>query len=437
MKNITTIKKTALASKLAFASKIAFASKTAMKKITAKITTTALLFFLALFTLTTNLKAQAVQDNSKSGFFAGFVYLQGFQVDTTKNISESTVTTSYEVTGISDTTRIEVSEFNPDLNLDATEETGIKTLLSANCERDATSIDNIDGQYSFGESYFISFDPGEKPILADVTTTGDGIGTVNGNFPTGTETGETPYCHTYFYGDLSAERTLFTDYKVTADSPPVEPQVSAESDKLSGIGLQFGYRWEKWRASFTHYTGQGGDNELTNSLAIADYFFQEKFFVGAGLASIKLTNSSAEGDSISASATSPVLQVGYTENLTSNLKLSIGVLQYSSGLSLSSTTLTPTTPTITYLTEKQTATNVGDSATIGSIVTQPGGGYRNLQVYRDPNTPENSFDYRLEVTQVGTRTVNIEEIVTPAGGGTIEAELKAPTVISISFHLSF
>ena len=59
---------------------------------------------------------------------------------------------------------------------------------------------------------------------------------------------------------------------------------------------------------------------------------------------------------------------------------------------------------------------MGDSATIGSIVTQPGGGYRNLQVYRDPNTPENSFDYRLEVTQVGTRTVNIEEIVTPAGG---------------------
>ena len=31
--------------------------KTAIQKITAKITTTALLFFLALFTLTTNLKA--------------------------------------------------------------------------------------------------------------------------------------------------------------------------------------------------------------------------------------------------------------------------------------------------------------------------------------------------------------------------------------------
>ena len=83
--------------------------------------------------------------------------------------------------------------------------------------------------------------------------------------------------------------------------------------------------------------GTGGDHELTNSLVIADYFFQEKFFVGAGLASMQLTNSSS-GSSISASATSPVLQVGYTENLTKNLQLSIGVLQYSSGLSLSSTT---------------------------------------------------------------------------------------------------
>ena len=46
-------------------------------------------------------------------------------------------------------------------------------------------------------------------------------------------------------------------------------------------------------------------------------------------------------------------------------------------------------------------------------------------------------DTRLEVTQVGERTVNIEEIITPAGGGTVEAELKAPTVISISLQLSF
>ena len=85
--------------------------------------------------------------------------------------------------------------------------------------------------------------------------------------------------------------------------------------------------------------------------------------MGAGLASIKLTNSSP-GSSTSASATSPVLQVGYAEKLTSNLQLSIGVLQYSSGLSLSSTTSTTTTPDITYLEDTQTAT--GDSAVLGS-----------------------------------------------------------------------
>ena len=85
MKNITTIERIAM-------------QKTAnIAKITAKITTTALLFFLALFTLTTNLKAQAVQDNSKSGFFAGFVVLDGFQVDSTKSITTSE-TTSYRVT---------------------------------------------------------------------------------------------------------------------------------------------------------------------------------------------------------------------------------------------------------------------------------------------------------------------------------------------------
>ena len=192
---------------------------------------------------------------------------------------------------------------------------------------------------------FFSFDPGPKPTLEQLNN-GDATVTLQdsgGNeFHTGIRNDETSYCYRYFYGDLSAERSpLFSaEYEVTADSG-TPPQVSAESDKLSGIGLQFGYRGEKWRASFTHYTGQGGDHEFTNSLVMADYFFSGEFFVGAGIASMQLTNSSA-GSSTSASATSPVLQVGYTENLTSNLQLSIGVLQYSSGLSLSHST-TPAT----------------------------------------------------------------------------------------------
>ena len=415
MKNITAIERIAM-------------QKTAIQKITAKITTTALLFFLALFTLTTNLKAQAVQDNSKSGFFAGFVVLDGFQVDSNKSITTSE-TTSYRVTGYEDdeTTRIEVtlSENITDTALRA----GLTALFSANCETGATSI-NSNGEYSFALDYFRSFDPGRKPTEEQLTnedatvTLFDPAGL---SFRTGLADGETSYCYRYFYGDLSSDRTafVFDDYSVSGDS---QEQVAAassstESDKLSGIGLQFGYRWEKWRASFTHYTGQGGDNELTNSLVIADYFFQEKFFVGAGLASMQLANSSA-GSSTSASATSPVLQVGYTENLTSNLQLSIGLLQYSSGLSLSHSSTT-----VNSLQETQTA--IGDSATIGAAYTPPEG--EGNAVFLNAG-----LDLRVEVTQVGERTVNIQKTVTPVGGAeTIEAEIKAPTVISISFHLSF
>ena len=422
IKNITTVEKTNI-------------EKTTTAKITAKITATALLFFLLLFTLTTNLKAQAVQEDSKSGFFAGFVYLQGFQVDSSKSISESTVTTSYEVTGYSDaTTRIEVTYLNEHLINTAVRE-GISALFKANCETGATSADS-NGQYSFLAESFDSFSPGRKPTSADIAN-GDATVTYHSTanpFPSGVVNTETSHCYTYF---SSSDRTsfVFDEYSVSMDTPQITPASSTtESDKLSGIGLQFGYRWEKWRASFTHYTGQGGDNELTNSLVIADYFFQEKFFVGAGLASIKLTNSSS-GNSLSASATSPVLQVGYAEKLTSNLQLSIGVLQYSSGLSLSSTTPTTTTPIRTDSSDTQTATNVGDSAVMGNrsgqFITTPAGA---VGLGYDPM----GLDNRTEVTQVGERTVNIRKTVTPAGGAeTIEAELKAPTVIGITLHYSF
>ena len=408
MKNITTIERIAMQKT---AIKKTAMEKTAIAKITAKITTTALLFFLALFTLTTNLKAQAVQDNSKSGFFAGFVVLDGFQVDSTKSVTTSE-TTSYRITGYSNTTTSIVAS-----NDSFTDEVknGIETFWKANCETGAASVDIPgDTEYYFNIENVTAgqFDEGKKPLKASVDSKEIPVTIID------------PFvvnmCYNYF-----ASRTPFTDYSVTADSG-TPPQVSAESDKLSGVGLQFGYRGEKWRASFTHYTGQGGDNEFTNSLVMADYFFSGEFFVGAGIASMQLTNSSA-GSSTSASATSPVLQVGYTENLTKNLQLSIGVLQYSSGLSLSHSSTT-----VNSLQETQTA--LGDSAIMGTLIYIGSVGTRSA-IYDDGFSP--SVDARTEVTQVGERTVNIEEIVTPAGGGTIEAEIKAPTVISISLQLSF
>ena len=186
--------------------------KTTIQNITAKITTTALLFFLALFTLTTNLKAQAVQ-NSKSGFFAGFVYLQGFQVDSSKSISGSTVTTSYEVASTSDTTYITADAASVydtmSISRPIVLSPGIEALLKANCETEATTVTVGGIDYELATTIFSSFDEGiETGEFSPVTTTGDGTGTVNERFPTGTEAGETPYCYTYFYGDLSSNRNL-------------------------------------------------------------------------------------------------------------------------------------------------------------------------------------------------------------------------------------
>ena len=100
------------------------------------------------------------------------------------------------------------------------------------------------------------------------------------------------------------------------------------------------------------------------------------------------------------------------------------------------TTSTTTTPDITYLEDTQTAT--GDSAVLGSEMLYNMRGISAIYTRGSGGTGDFQEDLRTIVTQVGTRTVNIQKTVTPAGGAeTIEAELKAPTVISISFHLSF
>ena len=110
---------------------------------------------------------------------------------------------------------------------------GIEALLKANCETGALTVTVGGIAYNTGGNFFFSFDAGTATgEFSPYTTTGDGIGTSNNNFPTGTEAGQTSYCYTYFYGDLSAERSpLFsTEYEVTPDSGT--PQLSTESDKL-------------------------------------------------------------------------------------------------------------------------------------------------------------------------------------------------------------
>ena len=175
IENITTIERIAM-QKTAM-QKTAM-EKTSIEKITAKITTTALLFFLALFTLTTNLKAQAVQENSKSGFFAGFVVLDGFQVDSTKSITTSE-TTSYRVTGYAN----EINGIRADAAavFDATAagrpivlSPGIEALFKESCQTNANvvSVGGID--YTFVVSFLNSFDAGTATgESSPVTTTAD------------------------------------------------------------------------------------------------------------------------------------------------------------------------------------------------------------------------------------------------------------------------
>ncbi len=398
-----------------------------------------------------NLQAQAVQNNTKSGFFAGFVYLSGFKVDTTKLVTTNSttitdsITTGYRITGYGDATSSIVATSGRS-DWDAATATGARTLVSANCkDGKTTTVNLVNVSYSFEARIFDSFDSGAKPSTIDSVTTRDPS---NDRFLSGLSEGETSHCYSYFFGDLSSDRSSIPNYQIaTPDSAPTPTSVhadprtttSSKSDKLSGIGLQFGFRWEKWRASLTHYTGKGGANELANTLVMADYFVNKGLFVGGGLASMTLQNSLTSG-----SATSPVLRVGYKQNLTSNLSLNFGLKKYISGVSLKSSVTTTTTPTTTNTTPivlrsfEKTQTARGDSATIG---------IRNVSI--DSDTIDlrflNNVDNRIEVTQFHSRTVNIDEIQIPAGATETQtetttetdAELKAPLVISISFHLTF
>ena len=153
---------------------------------------------------------------------------------------------------------------------------GIEALLKANCKTGAVAA--TDGvNYMIKIHLFPSFDEGtEIGEFSSVTTTADNPYTISSTniyhqrFPSGLDsavnsvTGYASYCYQYFYGDLSAERNLFTEYEVTDDAVVGEaaPQVSTESDKLSGIGLQFGYRGEKME-SFLYPLYRAGGRQRT------------------------------------------------------------------------------------------------------------------------------------------------------------------------------
>ncbi len=374
-----------------------------------------------------NLKAQTQNGSNgstKQGFFAGIVYLQGFGVDTTKSSTNSA--TGYRIKYSNDITGIDATGGNhtlsPLLLL-----TSIRALFKENCEEGTTNFTqtggqaNSNGNYYFTRDYFVSFNEIKDATVIEFV---DPIARTR--FNNGKVVTHDSYCRRYFYGDLSSTRTPINlpDPDVTADSLSKPPVTSTESDALNGIGLQVGWRGEKWRASLTHFTGKGGANELANTVVMADYFFHEKFFAGGGLASMKLTNGST-----SASATSPVVQVGYKENLTPNLFFNISLTKYISGISLSRSTNPAPIPTGAPLIRK-TQTKDGDTVFIGGTVTRIDRSNQYNSLF------SSVLDSRIEVTQVRSRDVEIQQVTTPAAQK-IEAEIKAPVVVSISLLWRF
>ena len=131
--------------------------KTAIEKITAKITTTALLFFLALFTLTTCLKAQESGQTRKQGWFVGVSpYFLGAKIKTTTE--NTTLTERYtEGTRTLDTTSELFSgeiakasvEFRSSEDGDITSDATIDTF-AINAVLDVCA----DGTYTGAGSYF-------------------------------------------------------------------------------------------------------------------------------------------------------------------------------------------------------------------------------------------------------------------------------------------
>ena len=128
--------------------------KTAIAKITAKITTTALLLFLALFTLTTCLKAQESGQTRKQGWFVGVSpYFLGAKIKTT---TENTTLTERYTEG----TR----------TLDTTSELFSGELAVASAE----FVDSVDGAISTSDAINTFVINAVLEVCEDATYTGAG-----------------------------------------------------------------------------------------------------------------------------------------------------------------------------------------------------------------------------------------------------------------------
>ena len=306
LKNITTIEN------------ITIIGKTAIQKITAKITTTALLFFLALFTLTTCLTAQESGQARKQGWFVGvspFSFV-GTEIKTSRTTTTevdvavgSAASFEYEATidSLQNNTR-----GNPNgVITDAEAEQSLIRGAIALCRRGAATTDRIVDTVSLASN------------LLNTNSTADYYIGYYGGYRTDNEI-TTKICD---LPDTAAPPTVSDG---TPDSLSSESAISLQG----ALAIQFGYNLEKYRVSLTSFSSKAGANRLTNNLLLADWFLTPGFYAGLGITSAKL-----ETEIGSASQTAPAFNLGYARKI-GNLQLEAGYLLLNSSFSIQKQTPT-------------------------------------------------------------------------------------------------
>ena len=398
--------------------------KTTIQKVTAKITTTALLFFLALFTLTTCLTAQESGQARKQGWFVGVSpYFLGAEIKTTTE--NTTLTEIY------------------------TE--GTRTLEATNVTLAASTTDRAEGADDGGVPFYSS-DYGNRAISAveDICKDGNYDGTtgdyysrtfdvISNTMPT-TTTGATDACFNHFQGLAASFSQLLTG--VIVDSTSLSFSTTSENTPLTGNGLQLGYNFKKFRVSLNSHLWSAGESKLDSQLLLLDYFLPYGLYAGGGFGTAKLDTSIG-----SASKTAPALHFGYQHNFTNNFSLEAGLLWFGASFSLEKSAAAPEA---TISTTAIPDPIVSSALVGGRLFFDPVLGDDEIRsiYFRDNSDGTDSSDhthYDRRILVTGTVTATYGEVESPGDPiptttttpTKIIHEIEAPTSIFVRFVWKF
>ena len=278
---------------------------------------------MALFTLTTNLKAQESGQQAgqarKTGWFVGVSpYFLGAEIKTTTE--HTTLTERYTtVTRTLDATNIGELTVSTTDQAEGANNSGVPFYSSDYGNRAISAVEDIckDGNYdgTTGDYYHRTFD------------------VISNTMPT-TTTGATDACFNHFQGLAASFSQLLTG--VIVDSTSLSFSTTSENTPLTGNGLQFGYNFEKFRVSLNSHLWSAGENKLDSQLLLLDYFLPYGLYAGGGFGTAKLDTSIG-----SASKTAPALHFGYQHNFTNNFSLEAGLLWFGASFSLEKSAAAP------------------------------------------------------------------------------------------------